>query len=79
MALKPQRTLKKKRGTAKGTYFEGMAVTLSLTIGTPAFSVVAADMETLRKVWARLVDIPLDESGIVNVSLFRESDTTTEQ
>jgi hypothetical protein len=76
--LTPQDTLPRKKGRAAGVYFTGQCVTLRLTPESPAFAIVARDAEMIREIWEKLVKIPLNENGIQDVALFRESNTIEE-
>lgn len=69
----PQRAMKKNKGHAAGSYFEGVCV-VSMEQG--GIAIIGANVEALRVVWNKIHNFELDVDGVQHVTIFSADDTT---
>ena len=77
--LKPNPDLERGRGTAKGVYYGGIAVTGTQGPNAPSFALIALEMDTLIDLWDQIMaPTPLNQNATYKVALFQQSDVVKE-
>ena len=59
-------TLERLRGTATGVYYKGVGAVMR-----PGYILVAPDMDSLREIWGKITEIPLNEDKCHPLAVFQ--------
>lgn len=78
--LKPNTDMERGKGTAKGVFYAGIAATGRIGPTSPAFAIIATDIETLEVLWYQLMGglTPLNRKATYPVCIFQRRDVREE-